>query len=278
MINLKDILKTNEKIIEQFSRIEYQNQVNQCVVTNFRTILYKSEKNEYIVIDHSSVNNINLEKAWYIDLVYLIPISLCLSFICLFISLITYFPLSFTPANIDLLRFFLYPGILFMALGIGALYIYRTRVKFSIILSVSKKTFQLFSDYQNLLTITEIIKDIKSGKKEMVKPQNPLEYSKYQMLFSKIVIGIATIFFILVGWFGPLFQGLFYIPFLLLIVGFLIALSSYNKIKIKPIRFKLGFLLMFIGMNFTWFLIYIDILPSPGLITLIIGVGLFFYC
>ncbi|MHA1264600.1 MAG: PH domain-containing protein [Candidatus Helarchaeota archaeon] len=282
---VKKSLHPNEKILEQFSQITYMGRKFNCTLTNFRILLsqkdiLKDAPQKSIEIQYDAINNFSLEKEWYVDLIYLIPISFSLAFVFLFASLITYFPLNFTPANIDLLRACLYPGIIFAAIGIGAVIYYFKRVKFSIILTESMKTHEIFSKYAILLKLINIIQNVKSGKKNFQEPTPPLEFSKYQIPISKVIIGISTAFFIIIEWFYiyPNIRDMFYIPFLLLIIGFLIGVMGYNKKNLNPVQFKLGFFLLFIGMNVMWFFLYINTLPLSGLIIIIIGAILYIRC
>lgn len=279
MANLKEILQPEESVIDQFPRMEYQGREYNCAITTLRTLLYKEEEQGFNEIRHKSISFIALEKEWYIDLIIFIPISFCLAFIFLFVSLITYFPLSFTPANVEFLRAFLYPGIVFIGSGIGALYFYLTRIKFSVILSVEKEDFQLFSKPEVVLRCIRSIKQVQAGKIPLVSEAG-FEFPSYLIVISKILIGVSTVFFIIVEWFGanPSIRALFYIPFLVLLIGLLVSWMGYKENRVKVLRFKLGLLLLFIGMNFMWFLFYINVFPLPGLIVLILGAGLFIEC
>ena len=160
-------LLPGEKITGEIFEVTYQQKRYSCVVTDKRVLLqadiYNDEEHEIIDIQHEFIMNISLEKGWYIDLIYLIPISFSLAFVCLFSSLITYFPLSFTPANIDLLRFLLYPGIIFVVIGIGAVFFYFKYVKFS------KKRFFGYYRFQH----RGDKRDVSTGSEYEVKEADP---------------------------------------------------------------------------------------------------------
>ena len=277
---LKNILQSEEKVIAEFTGLTYLGEEYNSAITNLRTVLVKEGKERVIEIDHKSLIDITLEKEWYVDLKYLIPISFCLAFVFSFAGVITYFPLSFTPANIDFLRACLVPGIIFLGIGVGAGVFYYTRVKFSAILTTLKENYQVFSSLDTLSKFIRIIKDAKAGKIESLESEGPLYFSKYPLLISKILMGVSTVLFNMVYWFDiiPSIKNLFYIPFLLLLIGFTSGLVGYKQSEVKSRQFKWGILLMFIGMNVLWFLFYTEAFAFPGLIPIVIGAVLYLEC
>ncbi|MHA1278267.1 MAG: hypothetical protein ACTSQI_12515 [Candidatus Helarchaeota archaeon] len=277
MTLLKMTLQPDELVIAEFSKIKLHELEYRCVITNSRTILSSDKTAQKVEIEHKNIDHITFEKEWYIDLLYLIPISFCLAFISLFLGLFTYFPLSFTPANPALLRDFLYLGIVFTAIGIGAVYYYCTHVKFAVNIMLSKNQYDLESDYNSLFKFTRILKDIQSGKLSEGKSEPPLKFSNNQQLVSKIIILISTIFSVLIGWFWHYFQEFLYIPFLILCIGFIIGVLGYDEREVNPIMFKLGYLFLFMGITVIAYMFYIDFLPIPGLITLLLGSILVLY-
>lgn len=294
MTKLKDVLQSEEQIIQNFTGIKYCAKEYNCTVTNLRTLLYRNGEDTIITIDHKGINSISLEKEWYIDIFYLIPISFSLAFICLTLGLFTYFPLNFTPANIVLLRAFLYPGIAFLVIGIIASYVYITYIHFSALLVESTKLVQLFSNRATILEFIRILKHAQTGAAEALNLKKPLEFTRHQIIISKIFVGISAIACVIIVWVGYIFQellyslslewlvtilrDLLYIPFLLLTIGFIIGVLAFNENKVKVIRFKLGFLLAYIGIIFIGAFIYFDILTTPPLVIFLLGVGLFLYC
>jgi len=296
MVGLQEILAPEENVIDQFVGIRYQDESYNVAITNLNVVLYREKEQESIKINYDSIEFISFQKEWYIDLVYFAIISFCLGFICLFVSLIVNLPLNlpppqvWPPSNSDLLRSFFYPGIAFAMLGISAVILYFIRVKFSLLISGPKGNFELFSNHEMLLKLNGIIKNIKLGNKESLKQEKILRFPDYLRTISNLIIGISILFLAIITWVlnSPTLLSLFYIPFFLLIIGFIMALLSYNEEKVKKNYFKLGILLIFLGMNFIWIQIYYQIwflviiisvpiyIPIIGLLILLIGAILFF--
>ena len=281
---LQNTLESGENVIEQFSGIKFHDESYNCVVTNLKVHLYKEGKQESIKLNYNSMETITFQKEWYIDLIYLVYFSFALAFVFLFVSLIIYLPLNLTPpqvwppANLGFLSFFLYPGIGFVILGIGGIVVYYKMIKFSLLISGSEGDFQLFSNHEKLLKLNLIIKNMKIGRNQPLKQEGTFEFPFYLSIMSRIVIGISVFLFVLIGWLAnvPPFNNIFYIPFLLLLIGFIIALMSYDEKKIKKSYFKLGFLLIFLGSNCIWFQIYISTIPIIGFAITVVGSVLFF--
>ncbi|MFX1298754.1 MAG: PH domain-containing protein, partial [Promethearchaeota archaeon] len=68
MIALKEQLAANERVIDRFSPIMYQDTQYDCAVTNSRILLYQKDKPNGIEIDYPSITSISFEKELYNDL------------------------------------------------------------------------------------------------------------------------------------------------------------------------------------------------------------------
>ena len=277
---VKKILQSEEKVIAEFTDLRYQGDGYNGTITNLRTVFVKQEKESFIEIDQKSLIDIALEKEWYVDLKYLISISFCLAFVFLFAGVITYFPLSFTPANIDFLKACLIPGLIFLGLGLGAAVVYFMRTKASAILTTFKENFQIFSYLDTVIEFISILKDVKAGKVELKEPKGSLFFSKYPLFISKILMGASAVLFCMIYAFSSFesIRDLFYIPFLLLLIGFISGVLGYRASEVKSRQFKWGILLMFIGMNTLLVLFHFEAFAFPALIPLVLGAGLYFDC
>ncbi len=284
MMPLQDTLESGENVIEQFVEIKFHDEIYNCVVTNLKVHLYKEGKQESIKLKYNSMETITFQKEWYIDLIYLVYFSFALAFVFLFVSLIIYLPLNlpppqvWPPADSAFLSFFLYPGIGLAIVGLGAVWMYFKIVKFSLLISGPEGELQLFSNYERLLKLNLIINKMKIGRNQPLKQERIFEVPGYIRGLSNIIIGISIFLFVLIGWLAddPAFRNSFYIPFLLLLIGFIMALLSYNERKIKKNYFKLGVLLIFLGCNCIWFQIYINTIPVIGFVIIVVGAILFF--
>lgn len=281
---LQDKLESKENVIEQFDGIKFHDEIYNCVLTDSKLLLHKEGKQEDIKLEYNSMETISFEKVWYIDLKYLILFSFTLAFVFLFVSLIIYLPLSlpppqvWPPADSAFLSFFLYPGIACVILGIVGIVVYYKMVKFSLTISSPEGDFQLFSTCDKLLKLNLIINNMKTGGNPPLKQGGPFEFPFYLNIPSRILIGISAFIFVLIGWLRevPFFVNIFIIPFFLLIIGFILAVMSYNEKKIKKNYFKIGLLLIFLGSNGIWFQIYINTIPIIGFVIIVIGALLFF--
>ena len=284
MPTLQDSLESEENVIEQFVGIKYQHESYNCAVTNLKVLLYREEKQQSITLEYKSIETISFEKEWYIDLFYFSLFSFALAFVFIFVSLIIYLPLSlpapqvWPPADAEFLSAFLYPGIVLAISGGVAVLVYFIIAKFSLLISGPKGDFRLFSNSDSLLKLNLIIKNMKSGRTQPLKQEESFEFPDFMRIISNIIIGISVFLTVLIGWLrtSVILRNLFYIPFFLLLIGFLMALLSYNEKKIKKNYFKLGILLIFLGLNCTWFQIHISTLPVIGFAILVVGALLFF--
>lgn len=284
MAIMQDNLVSKENVIEQLVGIKYQDENFNCIVTNSKVILFRGEEQENIEIDYDSIDSISFEKEWYIDLIYVILFSFALAFFCLFSSLIINLPLNlpppqvWPPADSELLRALLYPGIVFTILGIGTSIVYFKRIKFSLLISGPNGDFRLFSNHEMLFKLNQIIKNMKSGREQPLKQDEIFGFPNFLRVASNIAIGASIFLLAIIGWEAnvPSFRNLFFIPFLLLIIGFIMALMSYNEKKIKKNYFKGGILLIFLGLNCIWFQIYMSTIPVIGFAVLFVGAILFF--
>jgi hypothetical protein len=83
---------------------------------------------------------------------------------------------------------------------------------------------------------------------------------------SKIVVIISAIIFWVIGLNSQLsnFRDFFYIPFLLLFLGFFLGLISYNGSRDDRGKFAMGIIGLVFAYNFLWNMIYWYIAPLSG--------------
>ena len=96
-------------------------------------------------------------------------------------------------------------------------------------------------------------------------------------IISKVVIGLDTVLFWIVAAYVYLkpFRDLFYIPILLMLLGFLVAGISYDEKKDRQNSLTGGIILLLAGVGYLWYEIAFVLITIPGPIIITIGAIVF---
>lgn len=161
---LKKNLLPNEQVIDRIPLIKYEGDSFDCALTNQRILLYQTEKNSIKEINLKSIKKFSLEKEWYDEFFLAAIIVLILGLIWAISGFIYQFiddPTIIGP--IRAIRALLYPGIVFICLGFGALIVFHIRMKIHILIQTPQQNFQLFAKQHSLNEFIKGYEYITSG-------------------------------------------------------------------------------------------------------------------
>ena len=97
-------------------------------------------------------------------------------------------------------------------------------------------------------------------------------------IISKLVIGFDTVLFWIVAAYVFLkpFRDLFYIPVLLMMLGFLVAGVSYEETRDRQGSLTGGIIVLLSGVGYLWYEIAYIQITIPGAVIITIGAIVFF--